>query len=124
LLEKLLLAVDDSAHSRKAVPAVAELARAGGGTVHVLHVREVYYPLPPTVTGDRPEEARRLVEEIVAELEQAGVKTEGTVRPSTGGSPAGPSSSTPASSGRAWSWSAPRAGPAWAACSWAASPTR
>jgi nucleotide-binding universal stress UspA family protein len=46
MLERLLLAVDDSAHSRKAVPAAAELARAG-------------------------------------------VKTEGTVRPSTGGSPAG-----------------------------------
>ena len=89
MLEKLLLAVDDSAHSRKAVPVAAELARAGGGTVHVLHVREVYYPLPPTVTGDRPEEARRLVEEVVAELEGAGVKAEGTVRPSTGGSPAG-----------------------------------
>ena len=89
MLDTLLLAIDDSAHSRKAVPAVVELARAGGGTVHVLHVREVYYPLPPTVTGDRPEEAQRLVDEIVAELQRAGVKAEGSVRPSTGGSPAG-----------------------------------
>jgi nucleotide-binding universal stress UspA family protein len=88
MLEKLLLAVDDSDHSRKAVPAAAELARAGGGTVHVLHVREVYYPVRPTVAGDRPEEAQRLVDETVAELQRAGVKAEGTVRPSTGGSPA------------------------------------
>jgi nucleotide-binding universal stress UspA family protein len=89
MLEKLLLAVDDSAHSRKAVPAAVELARAGGGTVHVLHVREVHYPVPPTVTGEGSEEARRLVGEVVAELEGAGIKAEGTVRPSTGGSPAG-----------------------------------
>jgi nucleotide-binding universal stress UspA family protein len=41
MLEKLLLAVDDSAQSRKAVPATAEPARDGGGTVNVLHVREL-----------------------------------------------------------------------------------
>jgi nucleotide-binding universal stress UspA family protein len=89
MLEKLLLAVDDSAESRKAVPATAELARAGGGTVHVLHVRELHYPVPPTVSGDRLEDAQRLVDEVVGELERAGIKAEGAVRPSTGGSPAG-----------------------------------
>jgi nucleotide-binding universal stress UspA family protein len=89
MLDKLLLAVDDSAQSRKAVPAAVELARAGGGTVHVLHVRELHYPVPPTVTGDRPEDAQRLVDEVVGELEKAGVEAEGVVRPSTGGSPAG-----------------------------------
>jgi nucleotide-binding universal stress UspA family protein len=89
MLEKLLLAVDQSEHSRKAIPATVELARAGGGTVHVLHVREVYYPVPPTVSGDSPEEAQRLVDGIVEELRGAGVTAEGAVRPSTGGSPAG-----------------------------------
>jgi nucleotide-binding universal stress UspA family protein len=89
MLEKLLLAVDHSEHSRKAVPAAVELARAGGGTVHVLHVREVYYPVPPRVVGDTPEEAQRLVDDVVAELQRAGVKAEGLVQPSTGGSPAG-----------------------------------
>jgi len=48
MLEKLLLAVDDSEHARKTLPAVVELARAGGGSVHVLHVREVHYPVRPT----------------------------------------------------------------------------
>ena len=61
MLEKLLLAVDQSEHSRKAIPATIELARAGGGTVHVLHVRELFYPVPPTVRGDSAEEAERLV---------------------------------------------------------------
>jgi nucleotide-binding universal stress UspA family protein len=89
MLEKLLVAVDHSANSRKVVPAVVELARAGGGSVHVLHVRELHYPVPPTVVGDSPEEAQQLVDEVVAELERAGVKAEGSVQQSTGGSPAG-----------------------------------
>jgi nucleotide-binding universal stress UspA family protein len=89
MLEKLLLAVDQSEHSRKAIPATVELARAGGGTVHVLHVRELYYPMPPTVTGTSAEEAQQLVDEVVEELKGAGVTAEGAVRPSTGGSPAG-----------------------------------
>ena len=89
MLEKLLLAVDQSENSRKAVPAAVELARAGGGAVHVVHVREVFYPVPPTVVGDSPEEAQQLVDEVVAELERAGVKAEGSVQSSTGGSPAG-----------------------------------
>jgi nucleotide-binding universal stress UspA family protein len=88
MLEKMLLAVDDSDHSRKAVPAVVELARAGGGTVQVLHVREIHYPVPPTVVGETPEAAQQLVESFVDELKQAGVEAEGAVHPSTGGSPA------------------------------------
>jgi nucleotide-binding universal stress UspA family protein len=90
MLEKLLLAVDESEHSRKAVPATVELARAGGGSVHVLHVRELHYPVPPTVTGDTAQEAQALVDGVVEELKGAGVTAEGTVRPNTGGSPAGP----------------------------------
>ena len=88
MLEKMLLAVDDSEHARKAVPAVVELVRAGGGTVRVLHVREVFYPVRPTVVGDTPEAAQQLVESVVEELEQAGVTVEGSVHPSSGGSPA------------------------------------
>jgi nucleotide-binding universal stress UspA family protein len=89
MLEKLLLAVDQSEHSRKAVPATVELARAGGGTVHVLHVREIFYPVPPTVVGDSPEEAQTLVDGVVEELKGAGIVADGAVRPSSGGSPAG-----------------------------------
>jgi nucleotide-binding universal stress UspA family protein len=89
MLEKLLLAVDQSEHSRKAVPAVVELARAGGGEVRVLHVRELHYPVPPTVTGESAEDAQRLVDGVVEELRAAGVDAQGAVRPSTGGSPAG-----------------------------------
>ena len=89
MLEKILLAVDMSDHARKAVPAAVELARAGGGAVHVLHVRELFYPMPPRVVGDSPEEAQRLVDAVVEELKQAGVAADGVVRSITGGSPAG-----------------------------------
>jgi nucleotide-binding universal stress UspA family protein len=89
MLDRILLAVDPSDHARKAVPAAAELARAGGGTVHVLHVRELYYPVPPRVVGDTPEEAQQLVDGVVDELKQAGVTADGVVRSITGGSPAG-----------------------------------
>jgi nucleotide-binding universal stress UspA family protein len=88
MLEKIVLAVDMSDHARKAVPAAAELAKAGGGTVHVLHVRELYYPVPPTVVGDSPEEAQQLVDSVVEELNKTGVTADGVVRTSTGGSPA------------------------------------
>jgi nucleotide-binding universal stress UspA family protein len=88
MLEKILLAVDMSDDARKAVPAAAELAKAGGGTVHVLHVRELYYPVPPTVVGDSPEEAQQLVDSVVEELKKTGVTADGAVQASTGGSPA------------------------------------
>jgi nucleotide-binding universal stress UspA family protein len=88
MLEKILLAVDMSDHARKAVPAAAELAKAGGGDVHVLHVRELSYPVSPRVVGDSPEEAQQLVDGVVEELKKTGVTADGTVRTSTGGSPA------------------------------------
>ena len=56
MLERILLAIDESEHARKAVPAAVELARAGGGMVHVLHVRELVYARA-TVVGGSPEEA-------------------------------------------------------------------
>ena len=87
MLDKILLAVDASDHARKAVPAAAELARAGSGRVRVLHVRELEFA-PATVVGGSPEEAQQLVDGVVEELEQAGVTVEGAVLNSTGGSPA------------------------------------
>ncbi|HWD42788.1 MAG TPA: universal stress protein [Actinomycetota bacterium] len=87
MLEKILLAVDGSQHARKAVPATIELARAGQGTVHVLHVRELAYA-PAAVVGDSREEAAQLVAGVVTELKQAGVTAEGSARSAIGG-PAG-----------------------------------
>jgi nucleotide-binding universal stress UspA family protein len=84
MLERILLAIDESEHARKAIPAAVELARAGGGTVHVLHVRELVFA-HATVVGDSPQEAQQLVDAVVEELKQAGVVAEGSVRTSTAG---------------------------------------
>ena len=84
MLERILLAIDESEHARKAVPAASELARAGGGTVHVLHVHELAFARA-TVVGDSREEAEQLVAGVVEELKQAGVAAEGSVRSSTTG---------------------------------------
>jgi nucleotide-binding universal stress UspA family protein len=73
---------------RQGGPATIELARVGGGTVRVVHVREVDHPLPQTVVGDSPKEAQALVDDVVAELQQAGVTCEGAVRPTASASPA------------------------------------
>jgi hypothetical protein len=50
----------------QAIPAAVELARAGGGAVHVLCARELHYPVPPTVRDERLQEAQQLVDGIVA----------------------------------------------------------
>jgi nucleotide-binding universal stress UspA family protein len=84
MLERILLAVDQSEHARKAVAGALELARAGGGTVHVLHAQEVVVATA-RVVDDSVEEAERLVAGVVEELRQAGVTAEGSVRSTTGG---------------------------------------
>ena len=84
MLERILLAIEESEHARKAIPAAVELARAGGGTVHVLHVRELVFA-HATVVGDSRQEAQQLVDAVVEELKQAGVVAENSVRTSTAG---------------------------------------
>jgi nucleotide-binding universal stress UspA family protein len=71
---KILLAVDTSEHSRKAVATTAELARSTGGEVHVFHVR----PLMPSgragvVDVDLTESERDIAEEVCRELQSADI---------------------------------------------------
>jgi hypothetical protein len=69
---EVLDAREAAAHCRpvgaqpQAIPAAVELARAGGGAVHVLCARELHYPVPPTVRDERLQEAQQLVDGIVA----------------------------------------------------------
>jgi len=74
MFERILLAVDGSDHSKKAVVAAAELARNSHGEVHVIHVHEVGVIAPV----ETPSEASDLVNGVVTELRQSGVKAEGT----------------------------------------------
>jgi nucleotide-binding universal stress UspA family protein len=86
MFERLLLAIDSSASSRKAVDVTSGLAKLAKSQVQVLHVRE-------SVGGGRsgpiwPEgssEASTFVDAAVATLKSAGVEVSGSVRDSISG---------------------------------------
>jgi nucleotide-binding universal stress UspA family protein len=74
MFEKILLAVDTSEHSRKAITTAAELAKTVSGEVHVFHVR----PLVAAGRGglfdvDLTEQEHNVAEEVCRELEEAGI---------------------------------------------------
>ncbi|HEV8682889.1 MAG TPA: universal stress protein [Actinomycetota bacterium] len=73
MFERLLLAVDGSEHSKKAAAAAAEIAQGSNGKVHVLHVHEVsaFAPLESST------ESQALVDGVVDELLDIGVKAMG-----------------------------------------------
>ncbi len=79
----LLLAVDKSEQSTKAAVVARDLARACGATVHVFHARK-HEQIAGRGGGsfeiESEEEARSLVVEEVAVLEEAGVSVEVDVR--------------------------------------------
>ena len=74
MFERILLAVDGSDHSNKAATAAAELAGNSDGEVYVLHVREVGVKAPM----ETPSDAIDLVDGVIEELKQSGVKADGT----------------------------------------------
>lgn len=91
MFEKILLSVDTSEDSEKAVQITKELARVHGSRVHVVHGRE--QPLvnpsgrttPPVVMRvETVDEAQQLVDEAVSELQSAGVSVRGEVLPGQG----------------------------------------
>jgi nucleotide-binding universal stress UspA family protein len=74
MFTNILLAVDTSEHSRKAVATAEELARSTGGEVHVLHVR----PLVSAGRGglqdlDLTEHEHNIAEDVCRELQGNGV---------------------------------------------------
>ena len=81
MFQKVLLAVDGSEHSSKAVPVAADIARKSDGEVLVFHVREYTiarggaYPLEDGL------HARELVDGVTASLQAEGVKARGVVEP-------------------------------------------
>ena len=77
MYEKLLLAVDGSAHSGRAIAQAAALAKLSGGAVTVLHSYE--HVVTPAAAHDleSEESARALVDDAVAKLGNDGVKAHG-----------------------------------------------
>ncbi|HEX9122336.1 MAG TPA: universal stress protein [Actinomycetota bacterium] len=79
MFEKILLAVDGSEPSHRAVPVAADLARTHGGEVLVLHVREHELTWGADVDVETSAEATELVDGIVADLKDQDVNVLGEV---------------------------------------------
>ncbi len=90
MFEKVLLSVDSSEDSAKAVQLTRELARIHGSRVVVVHGRDVIVnpsgrPAPPRVERwETQEDAKQLVDAAVSELQGEGVEAQGRVLPGQG----------------------------------------
>jgi nucleotide-binding universal stress UspA family protein len=79
MFERILLAVDGSEHSQKAVPVAGDLSRRYGGEVIVLHVREHEVTWGADIDVETAEEARKLVDEVTRELKDSDTNVRGEV---------------------------------------------
>ncbi len=79
MFERILLAVDGSEHSRRAVTVAGDLSRRYGGEVIVLHVREHEVTWGADIDVETAEEARQLVDGVVRELKDSGTNVRGEV---------------------------------------------
>jgi nucleotide-binding universal stress UspA family protein len=77
MFEKILLAVDGSEHSHKAVPIAGDLARRYHGEVVVLHVREHEITWAQDIDIETRDEAQQVVDDVVRELKDAGTSVRG-----------------------------------------------
>jgi nucleotide-binding universal stress UspA family protein len=80
MFEYMVLAVDGSAESRKAVPVAAEIAGRFQADLTVLHVREHENSWAADIDLEEPSEATDLVDGIVRELKDVGISARGEVR--------------------------------------------
>lgn len=82
MYEKILVAVDHSEVSMRALAAARELASLSHGEVWVLHLREreMMGKTGMMTSAESSDEAGTAVNDAVAELTQAGIKAHGVVR--------------------------------------------
>lgn len=79
MFERILLAVDGSEHSAKAIPVAGDLARRYGGEVIVLHVREHELGFVGDVDAETPTEAMDLVDDVVRTLKDQDTNVRGEI---------------------------------------------
>jgi nucleotide-binding universal stress UspA family protein len=79
MFERILLAVDGSRHSARAVPVVADLATRYEADVVVFHAREHELALGVDVDAETPEEAMDLVDGIVREMKDQAISVRGEI---------------------------------------------
>jgi nucleotide-binding universal stress UspA family protein len=77
---KILLPVDGSDHSRRAVGKATELSKLSGGEVSVFHFHELAPAKAGIGTPESSAESTALVDQAVSELQQAGVRASGQTR--------------------------------------------
>ncbi|MBI3647217.1 MAG: universal stress protein [Actinobacteria bacterium] len=80
MFERIILAVDGSDNSMRAVPVAAEMALRFGAEVVVLHVREHELSWGGDVDFETPQEAADLVDGIARDLKDAGANARPEVR--------------------------------------------
>jgi nucleotide-binding universal stress UspA family protein len=78
MFQKILLAVDSSPQSTKAVDAATELARQSSGEVLVYHVRALLTGRAGHVDVDLREQDDNIAEDVARTLQQRGVKATGS----------------------------------------------
>ncbi len=81
MYSKILLAVDGSEHSRKAVEAARDLARLSNGEVLVLHLQERDISKAGVYDLETETEGVQLAESAKAALEEVGVDARSVMRP-------------------------------------------
>lgn len=79
MFERILLAVDGSEHSAKAIPVAGDLARRYGGEVIVLHVREHELGMGGDIDVETPQEAVELVDGVLRTLKDEDTNVRGEV---------------------------------------------
>jgi nucleotide-binding universal stress UspA family protein len=79
-MNKILLPVDGSDHSRRAIAKAAELAKLSGGEIRVFHCQEREPSKAGVASIESSSDAAALVNQAVGELQEAGVKASGETR--------------------------------------------
>ena len=78
MFDKVLLAVDSSEHSTKAVAAAVEIAKMSGGEVLVFHVRAFLAARGGQLDVDLREEDSNIAEDVAQSLQAEGIRATGT----------------------------------------------
>jgi nucleotide-binding universal stress UspA family protein len=86
MFEKIVLAVDGSQQSQKAVPLAIDIAKKSAADVVVVHVREHLVDLGGVWERESESRARAIVDGACKELEGAGVTANAEIRRSLDGS--------------------------------------
>ena len=85
MFQKVVLAVDGSEYSARAVRVAADIAKKSDGEVLVFHVRELTAARGGSYGMEDDAEAVALVDQVRKQLADAGVTTTGRVEPSLTG---------------------------------------